>query len=117
MKPIRFSNHAKLQMKLRGASESEVTAAIKSGNWVPAKMAKSKTRFRFDFNKPAPTNQKLYKYKIVEPIFVDAVRGGQIPPPKCSLWEDVIQKYQYYVNDETTWREVITCYNTYVSGL
>jgi len=71
MKPIRFSNHAKLQMELRGASESEVTAAIKSGNWVPAKMAKSKTRLRFDFNKPAPTNQKLYKYKTVEPIFAD----------------------------------------------
>ena len=71
MKPIRFSNHAKLQMELRGASESEVTAAIKSGNCVPAKMAKSKTRLRFDFNKPAPTNQKLYKYKTVEPIFAD----------------------------------------------
>lgn len=71
MKPIRFSNHAKLQMELRGASESEVTAAIKSGNWVPAKMTKSKTRLRFDFNKPAPTNQKFYKYKIVEPIFAD----------------------------------------------
>jgi hypothetical protein len=35
----------------------------------------------------------------------------------CLSWEDVIQKYQYYVNDETTWQEVITCYNTYVSGL
>src|SRR3989304_1974593 len=29
MKPIRFSNHARLQMNLRGASEEDVIAAIR----------------------------------------------------------------------------------------
>ena len=71
MKPIRFSNHARLQMDLRGASEAEVIASIKSGGWEPARMAKFKTRMRFEFNKTAPTNQKFYKYKIVEPVFAE----------------------------------------------
>ncbi len=71
MKPSRFSNHARLQMYLRGASEEEVVKAIRSGKWKPAKMGKFQSKLKFDFNKTALTNQKFYKYKIVEPIFVD----------------------------------------------
>jgi hypothetical protein len=71
VKPIRFSNHAKLQMYLRGASEEEVTGAIKSCKWEYAKLGRFQTKCIFDFNKLALTNQKFYKYKTVEPIFAD----------------------------------------------
>jgi len=71
VKPIRFSNHARLQMDLRGASEEDVIEAIRSGKWRPAKMGKFQSRCKFDFNKRALTNQKFYKYKTVEPIFAD----------------------------------------------
>ena len=71
MKPIRFSNHARTQMNLRGASEEEVIKAINSGIWEFAKMGKFQTQSRFEFNKEALTNQKYYKYKIVEPVFAD----------------------------------------------
>lgn len=71
MKPIRISNHAKLQMYLRGASEEEVIQSIYSGKWEPAKMGKFQSKYRFDFNMVAPTNQIFYKYKTVEPIFAD----------------------------------------------
>ncbi|MBI4699208.1 MAG: DUF4258 domain-containing protein [Nitrospirae bacterium] len=71
MKPAKFSDHAKLQMTLRGASEEEVITAIRSARWEPAKPGKLKTKYRFDFNKVSLTNQKIYKYKTVEPIFAD----------------------------------------------
>lgn len=71
MKPIRFSNHARLQRYLRGALDEEVTKAVRLGKWEPAKMGKFQSRLKFDFNKTALTNQKFYKYKTVEPIFAD----------------------------------------------
>lgn len=71
MKPIRFSNHARLQMSLRGASEEDVIRAIRLGRWESAKMGRFQSKYRFDFNKIALTNQKFYKHKTVEPIFAD----------------------------------------------
>ncbi len=71
MKTITFSDHAKLQMTLRGASEEEVRIAIRRAKWETAKLGKLKTKYRFDFNKVSLTNQKIYKYKTVEPIFAD----------------------------------------------
>lgn len=71
MKQIRFSNHARLQMILRGALEDEVIKAINSGYREPAKMGKFQTKYSFAFNKTAPINQQFYKYKTVEPIFAD----------------------------------------------
>ncbi len=71
MKPIRFSKHAKSQMFLRGASEEDVITAIKQGKWESAKLGKFQSNYRFDFNSIALTNQKFFKYKIVEPIFAD----------------------------------------------
>jgi hypothetical protein len=71
MKPIRYSNHARLQMVLRGVTEEEVTMAIRSGEWKTAKMGKSRSKYRFDFNRISLTNQKFYKYKIVEPVFTE----------------------------------------------
>ena len=58
-------------MELRGASDTDVTTAIKLGEWEHARVGRLKTRLRFDFNKTAQTNQKFYKYKTVEPVFAD----------------------------------------------
>jgi hypothetical protein len=58
-------------MNLRGASEEDVITAITSSKWEPAKTGKFQTKYRFDFNKISLTNQKFYKYKIVEPNFAD----------------------------------------------
>ncbi len=58
-------------MILRGALEDEVIKAIDSGNRESARMGKFQTKCRFTFNKTAPTNQQLYKFKTVEPIFAD----------------------------------------------
>ncbi|MDO8140397.1 MAG: hypothetical protein Q6358_02765 [Candidatus Brocadiales bacterium] len=71
MKPIRFSDHAKLQMLLGGTAEDEVQTAIKSGQWETAKLGKYKTRCRFEYNAISPVNRKFYKSKIVEPIFAN----------------------------------------------
>jgi len=71
MKPVKFSSHARWQMELRGASEEEVVHAIKSVKWEDAKMNKFQSKYRFDFNRIALTNQKFYKYKTVEPIFAE----------------------------------------------
>jgi len=58
-------------MLLRGASRDEVETAIKSGKWERAKLGRFNTRYRFEFNSHSPINQKFYKYKIVEPIFIE----------------------------------------------
>jgi len=71
MKPIRFSDHARLQMVLRGATEEEVAMSIRTGKWGAAKMRKFQLRHQFDFNRVSLTNQKYYKYKTVESIFAD----------------------------------------------
>lgn len=71
MKPIRFSDHAKLQMLLRGTSEDDVQIAIKSGQWETAKLGKYKTRCHLAYNTISPVNQRFYKSKIVEPIFAN----------------------------------------------
>ena len=71
MKPIYFSNHAKSQMILRGATEEEVEIAVRAGKREPAKLGKFKSRYSFAFNSFSPVNQKFYKYKIVESIFAD----------------------------------------------
>ena len=89
MKPIRFSDHAKLQMHLRGTSEDEVQTAIKSGQWETARVGKYKTRHRFEYNAIAPVNRKFYKSKIVEPIFVNEPEKVIIVPVKV-----------YYSNEE-----------------
>ncbi len=71
MKPIRCSDHARLQMVLRGATEEEVAMSIRTDKWGAAKMGKFQSRHQFDFNRVSLTNQKYYKYKTVESIFAD----------------------------------------------
>lgn len=70
-KLIEFSEHAKLQMVLRGAEENEIITAIRSGKWKPAKRGKWRSKFEFTFNKKSPVNQKFYKSKTVDIIFAD----------------------------------------------
>ena len=74
MKPIRYSDHARLQRVLRGATEEEVAITIREGRWETAKMGKFRSRHQFDFNRVSLTNQKYYKCKTVESIFC---RGTQ----------------------------------------
>ncbi|MCX5886736.1 MAG: M64 family metallo-endopeptidase [Proteobacteria bacterium] len=35
---------------------------------------------------------------------------------ECSTWENVITKYQAYVNEQATWDDVIDCYQQYAAG-
>jgi len=51
-----------------------------------------------------------YNYQYVWPV-----RGGQIQPAGCSTWSDVITKYNAYVSGQASWNDVITCYNEYAS--
>ena len=69
VKPIYFSTHARERMLLRGAVENEVTIAIRSGNWQPAKEGKFSARAQFDFNNHSPINQQFYAHKTVKPVF------------------------------------------------
>ena len=70
-KSIEISEHAKLQMELRGAEEHEVIKAIRSGTKESAKHGKFHTQFEFVFRKESPVNQKYYENKIVGVIFTD----------------------------------------------
>lgn len=71
MKSIHFSNHAELQMLLRGSTKEEVEIAIQSGQWEAAKLGTFKTKHCFKFHSVSPINQKFYKYKTIEPIFAE----------------------------------------------
>ncbi len=70
-KPIYFSTHARERMLLRGAEEEEVIAAIRSGNWKPAKQGKFSARVQLEFNHQSPINQQFYTDKAVKPIFTE----------------------------------------------
>jgi hypothetical protein len=54
------------------------------------------------------SNNTYYEY-------VWPVRGGQVGPQECSIWDDVIAKYNSYVSGLVVWAGVITCYNQYAS--
>jgi len=45
------------------------------------------------------------------PHYVWPVRAGLLQPLDCSTWSDVISKYNAYVSDGATWSDVINCYN------
>ncbi len=89
LKPIRISTHARAQMILRGASESEVIEAIRTGEWKLAKRGKQETIRRYSFGRPSPVNEQVYRFKIVNPIFS--------PEPNEIV---VITVKVYYSNEE-----------------
>jgi len=70
-KPIRFSQHVRERMVLRGAAEEEVIETIHAGHWQPAREGKLQARLRFAFGAASPTNQKVYANKLVHVIFAD----------------------------------------------
>lgn len=70
-KLIRFSQHAYHRMRLRGATETEVSKAIQSGAWQPAQRGKFQVRKTFAFGQPSPVSQQIYAFKTVHVIFAD----------------------------------------------
>lgn len=71
MKPIIFSQHARLQMMLRGAGKGEVIEAVRKGQWQPAKRRKLQAKRRFPFSGPSPITGTIYRFKEVEAIFAE----------------------------------------------
>ncbi len=69
MKPIRFSGHARDQMRYRGVTEQEVIETIRAGPWQPTELGRLECRKNFPFE--GQWNQRSYTTKQVRPIFVD----------------------------------------------
>ncbi len=88
-KAIQFSEHAREQIVLRGASEDEVSQTIRNELWAQAKRGKYRAKRRFAFGKPSPINQKVYRFKEVEPIFAQE--------PDALV---VVTVMVYYTNEE-----------------
>lgn len=68
-KPIRLSGHAKDQLRFRGATEQEVTTAIRNEPWGPAEPGRLECKKAFQFD--SEWNKKPYATKQVRPIFVE----------------------------------------------
>jgi len=71
MKSIHFSRHALDQMRLRGATQSEVREAVETVPWQSAKRGKHQVRRSYSFEMPSPINQQVYPFKTVHVIFAD----------------------------------------------
>jgi len=74
LKPIVFSQHSLLQMKLRGAKNSEVINVIRKGKRQIAKLKRKQAKLQFFFNKSSPITGKKYKLKDVEVIFIEETK-------------------------------------------
>jgi hypothetical protein len=68
-KPIRLSKHAQDQCKERGTHEAEITTAIASAVWIPARENKFECKYSFQYN--ADWGGRYYAIKEVKPIFVE----------------------------------------------
>lgn len=68
-KPIRISGHAREQMTRRGATEAEVVAAIRQGQWGQADGGRRDGRLDIPFD--AIWNGKHYAIKQVRPVFAE----------------------------------------------
>jgi hypothetical protein len=69
VKPIRFSRHARENMAFRGATEDEITVAIRGAAWQQAERGRLDCRMEFDFDRE--WNGRHYAKKQVRPVFVD----------------------------------------------
>lgn len=69
MKSIRLTLHAREQCEERGAKESEVVEAIRSGTREPAKNNRWICRANFQFN--STWNGEFYPVKQVAPVIVE----------------------------------------------
>lgn len=70
-KPVIFTNHARVQMQLRGATPEEVQDAIRFGRHESAKAGKMQTRWTTTFGQQSAINSKFYRFKTLNPIFAD----------------------------------------------
>ena len=68
-KPIRLSEHAKQQLRFRGATEQQVIESIRTETWEPAELGRLECRKDFSFE--SEWNKKYYDTKQVRPIFVE----------------------------------------------
>ncbi|MCS7265365.1 MAG: DUF4258 domain-containing protein [Armatimonadetes bacterium] len=68
-KPIVFSQHAQEKMLDRGATESEVIAAIQTGSVEPARKGRWLFRKNFSFN--SSWRGKFYAIKQVSPVVIE----------------------------------------------
>jgi hypothetical protein len=69
-KPIRLSEHARQQVKFRGATEEQqVIEAIRTETWEPTELGRLECRKEFSFE--SEWNKKYYDTKQVRPIFVE----------------------------------------------
>jgi hypothetical protein len=60
-----------MKMSLRGAEENEVILAIRTGVWQSAKKGRMRSKYVVDFNDVSLVNQKFYRWKTVDAIFVE----------------------------------------------
>jgi len=68
-KPIEISEHARLQMKERGVSESEVIASIRQGDAEPARAGRTLYRKIFEFG--GLWRGRSYRLKQVATVVAD----------------------------------------------
>ena len=73
MKPIRLSQHARENIRYRGATEEEVVETIQTAKWEPTKH--ERLECRKDFTYEQEWNGKFYATKKVRPIFVEKSEG------------------------------------------
>jgi len=66
MKPVRLTNHARLQCSERGASEAEVIKAVREGVREPAKAGRLLCRYNLPFDGLWQGN--YYSVKQVAPV-------------------------------------------------
>ena len=69
MKPVRFSGHALENMRFRGATEHEVSEAIRTTTWAPAEQGRLECRKDFIYGRD--WNGRFYAMKQIRPIFVE----------------------------------------------
>ena len=68
-KLISLSEHVKMRLASRGASESEIVETIRTSLWQEAELNRKECRKNFPFN--STWNNQSYKTKQIRPIFVE----------------------------------------------
>lgn len=68
-KPIRLSEHAKMQLWRRGTTEEEIVESIRTSKWFSVELDRTQCKKDYEFN--SIWNNKHYETKQVNPIFVE----------------------------------------------
>jgi len=72
MKPIRLSGQARIRALQRGATEEEIVECVRESVRMPASAGRFSIRETFAFDAISPMNKEYYRFKTIEPIFVEA---------------------------------------------